>query len=317
MWELELSNKKTYNCFQFLVSSIAKHYGCDYRLMMLELWGFQYTPKDSHARIGDKLGLIWANKLDQRKQLLEHHGLTFIVNSRKRNLLAAIEQKLNAAPVAVYLDSFICPWLPYYRKQHRPHALFLTGKTGEDYAFVDQFIGEHNSNGLVNASFIEKNITSVIEFKRVTPQKEQVQALLLKFIRDWEITGFVQLSAFIQDMGNSLNISLEIGDDPISSKLIMYLKNLADDRVNFIEALNYMEELYSVDIQVVKENLIQLNLAYLRLRAYLIKCSISNHPPQKHHITEELSNIYNREYLVYCKLRIFIQERCVCVEGES
>ena len=125
MWNLERANKEQYNCFQFLISTIAKHFSVDYRLMMLELWGFSYKLSEQSC-IGDKLSLCWNGKLAERNELLGYHNFGFeLIDKDCDNLSQLIDNLLIDSPVAVYIDSFVVPWVPFYQRIHRAHALFI------------------------------------------------------------------------------------------------------------------------------------------------------------------------------------------------
>jgi len=298
MRQLESVNKNTYNCFQFLVATSAKFYDCDYRLTMLELWGFLYE-KEANETIGDRLKLYWNYKTDRRKQLLNKHGLTFDITSANAfDTAELICDKPSNSLIAVYIDSFVCPWIPFYQKIHRPHALFLTDKVSENFVYLDQY-SESSENNEIAVEFVKNHATSKIIFKPIEIRKYNVGDLLLENLTNWKKYGFSHYETFISDMKDALDLSKEIVDDPLASKLIMFIKNLAEDRINFIECIDFIEEISYIGLKTIKKCLIDIASRYEKLRAYIIKCAYSGRGHKIEIISNELDNIYSQEKKIY------------------
>lgn len=307
MWQIQPVYKDTYNCFQFLTASIANFYNCDYRLMMLELWGFAYD-NAVDGIIGDKLKLCWNFRTDRRKHLLNYHGLSFdIIIQQKLNIGQLIYSNLCQCPVAVYVDSYDCPWVPFYQKLHRPHTLFILDKESEEFIFLDQYSSNSTINK-INIEFIESNATSIIIFKiEKRDRNSTMSELIIENLNEWNQCGFSLYESFISDMKNNLKIENEIIDDPVASKLIMYLKNLSEDRINFIEAINLFEEHFSINLNMVKTYLTDIAARYEKLRAYIIKCAFSHRNHKIETIASELDQIYSFERLVYDEIQMLAQ----------
>jgi len=306
MWKIQPVSKETYNCFQFLAATVARFFNCDYRLMMLELWGFLYDEK-SGGTISDKLKLCWNYKTKKRSQLLSFHGLSFeIIASEKINTLQYIYDYFEQSPVAVFIDSFDCPWLPFYRKLHRPHALLITNKEIETFSFLDQYSSK-SSVQEVATGFVESNTANLIVFTR----NENELAFTLRDeiairLDEWEQYGFSHYEKFVSEMKNTLDISTEIYDNPAASKLIMHLKNLAEDRTNFIEALDLFEERLSIDLRPAKSSLCDIATNYEKLRAYIIKCAFSKRTHKPEIVANALDSIYLSEQKVYERIRVLV-----------
>lgn len=308
MWQLQSVNKNTYNCFQFLTATISRFYHCDYRLMMLELWGFMYDDT-IEGLIGDKLKLCWNYKTDRRKKLLNYHGLSFdIIPTQKLEL--DIEQfvceNLLNGPVAIYIDSYNCSWVPFYQKLHRPHAFFIIDKKSDKYIFLDQYSIDNKISEL-DIEFVKSHVTDVIIFKSEKKSHDnEIYDSIIENQKNWEQYGFSHYETFIFEMKNNFDITKEIISDPVASKLIMYLKNLSEDRINFIEAVDLFEEHFSTSLNTVKSYLTDIAARYEKLRAYIIKCAFSHRSHKIETISSELDQIYSFERLIYEKTQMLV-----------
>lgn len=299
MWKVEAVNKGTYNCFQFIVATMAKFFCCEYHMVMLELWGFKYNIK-INGNIGSRLGLCWAGEIDRRKELLQrYHGLQLSITELDGEvILESINKKLTTGPLSVYLDSYECYWLPFYKKQHRLHTVILTDKGSDTYSFIDQY-SDTSLNSELEFTFIETNCKQVVEFNYYPAGIVQDEYLLeiINCINIFERRDTLKnFKAFSQDMKNELSISNEITDnDPIASKLVMYLKNLTDDRINLIEAVGYIESKTGISLGNSKELLYAIAQKYDMLRSYIIKCAFTKRNPDKDRISSKIDEIYESE----------------------
>lgn len=263
--QLPMIKCDTYNCFQFLIVTVAKYYKRDYRLMMLELWGFSYD-KTVDSTIGEKLKLCWSGRTKRRKQLLRYHGIDFNINY-VADTIGFINGNIKKGPIAVFVDSFVCPWVPFYQKMHRSHAFFLLRCDVDSYYVFDQYC--HDTK--INKGFIKNNVISIITFNQNEADLYDIKDKIRENLREWKEYGFSQYAAFVEDMEHSFSTEKEIGEDPTESKLVMHLKNLSEDRLNFIEAVEFFEEAFRGDLSVVKKIFQEISIKYQKLRAYIIK----------------------------------------------
>ena len=118
-------------------------------------------------------------------------------------------------------------------------------------------------------------------------------------MREWKEYGVSQYAAFVEDMEHSFSAEKEIGEDPTESKLVMHLKNLSEDRLNFIEAVEFFEEAFRGDLSVVKKIFQEISIKYQKLRAYIIKYSFLQKALQEEIIAKEMNGIYLLEQNAY------------------
>lgn len=306
MWKVKLRHKDRYNCFQNIIYSMSSFYNVNYQMMMMELWGFKYDHAISGS-IGDRLSLCWLGNLERRKELLEkYHGFGFCYERNEDNLVGQISNNLRVSPVGVYIDSFICDWLPFYKKQHRDHICLLLSEEEDKYTFIDEFCkdGEITS---IDKTLIEKECKGYVTFYK--KQHKEVNNSyyvddISKLVSMYKDNNMIeQYEKFIYEMVNMLDLSIEVpgNNDPVQSKLIMYLKNISDDRVNFIEALEFIESNTDLILVEPKEHLLTISKGFEKLRLYLIKCCFTKKKPDLSKISFELNKIIELEMsiLVY------------------
>ncbi len=301
--KLPVINNTTYNCFQYLIVTVAKYYNCDYRLMMLELWGFSYD-STVDSTIGDRLRLCWSGNINERKRLLWYHGLGFNINhTTEANKFIYLNSK--EGPIAVFADSFECSWVPFYQKMHRSHAFFVFECDEDGYYVWDQYC----QGKIISKDFIENNTTSIITFFQCQADKFNIINEMKERINKWAQSGFEQYRMFIDDMKNNFILEEEINEDPTESKLVMHLKNISEDRLNFLETICLFEEYFLLDLNDVKVLLHDISVGYQKFRAYIIKFAFLHKTPTKKIITEELNRIYTLEHRVYDRVKEVIEEK--------
>lgn len=301
-----MNNEKNLNCFQFLAVKSAEAFGCDYRLMMLELWGFEYDISTPPI-IGNRLGLCWKSKLENRRNLLNYHNISFDIYDFNTNILKALlTKKTDNQMIAVYIDSYNCPWLPFYMNIHRSHAFFITYIGNNSYIIFDQY-----SNGLkIDETFLINNADKIIVFfKQYCQKKNDIMDFLSDSIKKWEDKYFSDYRQFAFDMKNILDIKKEIPDEPISSNLIMYLKNLSEDRINFIETISLIENVYGFDLSYLKCVLASISEEYNKIRLHLVKMSYLSKIHSLDKITKSVNKILELEHSVYYNIKSIIIEK--------
>ena len=155
-----------------------------------------------------------------------------------------------------------------------------------------------------DVAFVLSNAQDIVVFKRCTYGfgNFDLRHFIDRYAKRWEKECFAQLEAFAWDMSNALDLDKEIGEDPVSSRLIAYLKNLADDHENLIEAVNLLQEVFQCNLANVNENLTFISTKYRKIRAHLIKCGFAKKGANTDLIGSELNQIINAEHEIYKQL---------------
>lgn len=299
MWSLNPIENKNYSCFHYGVASLASFYQCDYQMSMLELWGFKYDNRSSS--IGQGLDLCWIDEVDRRRRLLnKFHGLDFHISANiDGDVIKFIDEKLKIAPLIVYVDSYDCCWLPFYKNQHLVHTIIIVGKHLEGYRFIDQYLVSI-SNNVVEGSFIAEHYQKIVIFNYFQKPALEPEDYLneLKNCVDLyrQNNSLIQYEDFFNDIKNKFDIAKEIPyKDPLGSELVMKLKYIGEDRVNLIEALNYINQYIGISHQKCNEILFSISQKYEKLRAYMIKSVFTNKLIDSVRVQDEVQNLFHLE----------------------
>lgn len=285
---------------QNLIAAVAHNGNRDYRMMMLELWGFRY--EKSNQNFGERLGLSWSGNLDyRRKLLLDFHGIS-MEWKYKISDIQDLGSYVENNPVAFYTDSYDCEWLPFYHKQHRSHLCNIVSVEDNICYCQDEY--------LLGSDFVEFNKQSIMENQvlvfeyKAQPSiyakdiKEEVYNRIMEYERDDTINHIVQ---FAEDFVNEFNIMREVteGEDIIASKLIMYLKNLGDDRSNLCQFFEFCNNYMSFDCSSIKNILLELSKQYYLIRNNIVKVYFSKNFYDKKHVANSMKIICKLEEQVY------------------
>lgn len=283
VFRLTLANNMEYSCFHFGLSRMAEYYNRDYEMTFLELWGFFYEEgkKGIEKRtIGERLRPSWFDNQVRRKYLLEkYHQLTYeVLVIKGEDDMASIASYLQEKPLVAYIDTFDCPWLPYYHKQHCEHSIVIEKNENGIYRFYDQychcgeydFLTEENIYEYCKKIFIFSTILQkdllvqkedyLIELKNTMELFENSKALdrILEFSRD-----MLELH-LINEIPNSA---------PEASILLRELKFLSQDRHNMILGICYIETKIGEHnlLDAIKMQLEVVSKRYEALRSNIMK----------------------------------------------
>lgn len=136
-------HNNTYNCVQDIVYTLSRFYQCDYQMLLLESWGFQYN--ESAGRLSTRLKFAWEGNFKRREYLLsKFHGISFVYDSNDISYLDKMNSYLEQERIGIYWDSFYCKWLPSYQKMHGGHLCLVTDYDGENLFCIDQFSKRSN-----------------------------------------------------------------------------------------------------------------------------------------------------------------------------
>lgn len=270
---LEIEKKNTYNCFQNLIAAIAKYYQTDFRMMMLELWGFVYNREFSF--FGDRMGLIWNGNLNYRRKLLSiFHGIDFD-RCTSISEIDNIHNVVNVNPVAFYLDSFECDWLPFFHKQHRSHLCNIVKVDAKYYYCQDEYLSKGTYKRFTIHG-IERMSKGFLIFRKKQGNlnvKKHIKGAINDAIDKYDKEQCLKnLDLFIHDFLEEFDLSQEVkGNNVVESKTIMYLKCLGEDKKNMFEFFEYLSDVLRLDITKARFYLYEQSKIMLNIRNYLIK----------------------------------------------
>jgi len=277
---LQPYNKETYSCVQDMVYTISKFYECDYQMLLLESWGFKYDNKQN--KLSERLKFAWQGDLSRREYLLsKYHGILFKYK-HEQSYMNNIFNYIDETRLGVYWDTFDCEWLPSYKKAHGGHFCIVTNYDDNYVYCIDQF-SKCCNDIVVPVRLLSCNKGFIVIKKNTHSDEYKVSEYideLSKTAKDFKDKGCLdQCKMFLCDIQNKdmLYDELFVNDDPNSSKFLLQLKYIANDKLNFIEVLNYIEERTALRLDESINILFDLNQQYNRLRMMVMKCIIARH----------------------------------------
>lgn len=277
---LQPYHKETYSCVQDMVYTISKFYECDYQMLLLESWGFKYDNRKK--KLSECLKFAWEGDLSRREYLLSKYHDILFKYKHEQSYMKNIFNYIDEIRLGVYWDTFDCAWLPSYRKTHGGHFCIVTDYD-DDYIYcIDQF-SRHCNDIVIPINHLACNDGFVVIEKKAHQcecKSDKYIEELSKAANDFKDKGCLeQCRMFALDMQKEdmLYDELFANDDPNSSKFLLQLKYIANDKLNFIEVLDYIEERTALRLDESKSILYDLNRQYNRLRMMIVKCIITGH----------------------------------------
>lgn len=115
----------SYTCIEDIIACVANYWKRAHVLMFSEVWNFRYDPMEGKLLpFGDR---IRTNK-GNYGAYTRYHGLSIEHTGEMKygSLMPLIKDNLaDNRPVAIYIDSYWCPWNEAYQKHHFPHYCLI------------------------------------------------------------------------------------------------------------------------------------------------------------------------------------------------
>lgn len=120
-----LTDSKVFNCLASTMATLCREQELDFELMLLGDWKFSFG-KYNGSRIG---GLVHKNQPDYYDLLLKYHNIK--VTERQISDLKEFKEQFKM-PIAekgfaIVYDTFYCPWVYNYQKEHQKHYSLALG----------------------------------------------------------------------------------------------------------------------------------------------------------------------------------------------
>lgn len=286
-----ISNEKTeISCFHYSLKLLSKYYDFDYSMIFLELLGFKYN-SDSNLLLGENLDLCWIKNEERRRYILKrYHGIEYEIIDRG---IMDINDMITEEPVIAYFDSFYCTWLPFFEKQHFNHSI-LVWRDNNNILFSDQF----SKNQILDEHFITKNLLKVIKIKsinkRIVNERKEYLKEINKSIRYYfNINSVKNYLDFLKDLKRKFVVSNEINfSNPLSSKFLMQMKFIGEDRYNITKSLEYIESKTGVSLKKTIHFFIEVSKLYEETRFYILKCGYANKSIDDNYVYNQIKKAF-------------------------
>jgi hypothetical protein len=285
MIDIKPVRNDNYNCFQTVVATLATFWRRDYELIFSDQWGFQFkVPFESNnQRIGELLMPGW--KGETKEILNRYHGMeiTWHINVHYSYAINKLQEELLVTrPIAIYIDSYLCPWSPAFNKYHTDHFFLVVGINVEsmDLICVDPYYS--NNVEFLSEEIYKDNIHKFCTFSvKDHDSKINWRELLLSYIpqsqstlqRD-NIDPFTMMRSFANEIMHNLDINMELEDnyDMLGVPLLRQLKEIENARYNFSSTLKYISHKFSdTDINAISQQIHEAGETWYKIRLMIMK----------------------------------------------
>ena len=278
MKEIVPYHKKTYNCVHDMIYTLSKFFDCDYQMLLLETLGIKYS--EAGKKISDRLDFV-IDGIQHREYILKKfHGIGYVHNEKNGISFYDLNKFIDEKRIGVYWDTFDCEWLPSYRKFHGTHFCLVTDCDDEYIYCIDQFskccsdlkISKDQfclNHGTVTIYKETGNFSSVLDYVNE----------LTRTIESYKNKKCLEnICNYLSDIQNISLLVQEIDTDVKASKFLFQLKHISDDKINFCEVLDYIQNIAKVDFEDSQKMLLDIHRDYEQLRAIIMRGMISRRP---------------------------------------
>lgn len=198
-------------------------------------------------------------------------------------------------PVACHIDSFWLEWASNFGTVHYNHVILLLSVDEEKKYFtcIDPYFSRKEkiiSFEKIIGKVSQCDIFELHEVEKQQPSSEYILDIALYHLFQKNETAFERIRHFANDMNELFDLSLEYNENiPFnSSTLMIELKNIRGQRINFARTLRYLaEKEKNIEISNCAQRLDEISLLWKRLNYILVKQSMKGS-------TKEIKqNIYN------------------------
>lgn len=304
-WDIRPNNCIFSDCFDSLVAAVTEYYSYDSILLKLGCFSPQFISIDKlqekflHDKINRGVSIYGTAQ--------ELYGMRIeYLSFDSENIHKIINKELSENIISVEMDPYYCEWSDFYQKSHWMHDIIIVDilKSQKMYQCVDIY---YPTNKYIYISFSKMEELCDELFiihinKKVTPSIKEIASYMKRYIYISPIDSYVQenilIQLFIKDLKNE---NLGEVQNLRSSILLIKLTWIAEDKINFLEGLKYLEDLYDLKgifSEMYKPLDILVNKIII-LKNNIIKFSISGQIP---HV------------FVECLLKDIIQLNDICLE---
>lgn len=284
MFEMEIRHENSRHCLEDILDTVAYWWGRESILMFEHSMGFIYEQQES-GLLGKAINSGWT---DTDLGAFEHyHGIYLekTESSRQGQIWAVIECEINKNnPVALYIDSYYCPWTPTYKKYHNLHCCIVIGaENGVKLYCIDPYVSRKVETILWN-DFVEGS-KGYMKFRLgdclddlINPE-QIIQGGLDHMMGRLRITNtFDAIRSFAGVVEKKLDITLETEgysmDDMRHVHLFIRLIHVSNGRYNYAKLLKYLAERFDkVQFLTVFENLLHVGDDWRKVVGLLSKAA--------------------------------------------
>lgn len=298
MWNINLDNPEGSFCFDSMMLALLKHYGLESKLYLLKKYYSSYI--SGSGLLAERLKI--SDETVSVKVLRELIGVELKYREKKdiSDIYSFLVSELEKYPVGVFADPFYCSWTPLYNKAHFNHYFLILHIDNRSRHCTCGDI-YYPGTGLISIPVDEllelgKWFVSAEPGPPPDLTKEAVFSVMNEtiFIDHEEAINEERLT-FMKLLEENFDISAEIGDisNADTSKLLLKLKIIAEDKYSFIQGLQYVEKKFGPSgFQNVCTDILASADKFEFLKGFLIKSTIKNRLDMDK-LKQIINNIYD------------------------
>lgn len=251
MWNLVASEQFSSNCYDFLVSSLLNYLGYDYYAYYSKYIYFDYyNPEEvdfsNHLDHHSRLNL---NSSTNDLIILKEIYNIYVDFRRKESiekLVNAVSNEIEKGPVGITIDPFYCHWSPFFNKVHYSHALLIVDI---DYDNRQYFCYDlhFSTAGYAKVGFedLEMHYDCMFVFYLDNAKTVNIDNMLrfIKNVLKYSDEETIRLNK--KELFDYLtkNDRKKLFPDTFeTSKILICLEQIAQDKMNSIHAFKYIEK---------------------------------------------------------------------------
>lgn len=303
MWNIDLKDmNQNISCYDSIIEMLLKSFNYEYQFLKLKNFSLHHF-----ERTKDEQGVI--TRGIQNNNIIENvfkMKNSIIIKDNINNVSEFISDKLKLSPVGLFVDAYNCPWTLFYNKQHIKHFLLIVAyEENKTYCCLDNYYPQKGNINLSNNE-IEKILDEVLLFN-LNKEEINYEDTVKQFVKEYikipnESSFYDEMQDMIEYVSNLSPADIGTIENINTSFIIIKLKWIAEDKLEFISGLKYYEDRYNVlnltNIYLVLEKIAnEVNL----LKAALIRYAIT-HVISKNKLKNYITNIYENNYKVCVEL---------------
>lgn len=302
MWTVEFLETASSNCVDNMMASMTRLMCEHHQLYNIKYFYLKYfyssrktiSRTSSYEFIDNVLGMKFEN---------------IKIKDLDINLGEAINANINISPVGVMLDPYDCYWSPFYKKNHWYHMVLILDINGNDKNLTC-FDAYYPTMGYISIPLNDleaiANRIVTFEFKHPTHNYVDLSIEYIKnAIKNYDTKSseseMADFSDFIKNEVKPTEISQD--GDFTTSKLLIQLSWVVEDRNNFISGLRYLENLSGKHIFDKVYPLLEHSYKqFMLLKTILMKYSVTQKMNNKK-IDSIIQDIYRTDMLIIFNLQ--------------
>ncbi|HDR3523482.1 BtrH N-terminal domain-containing protein (plasmid) [Bacillus cereus] len=298
-------------CFEHPIANIINYYNRDYTMMFETCWNFSENILLNYEGVHSSCELGW---LIENVEL--NTGISFKVkealdfNLICKEIVFELEQ---GRPVIAYVNTYWCPWLLAYQKNHTPHYILIVGIDidRQEFYCIDMMSTSMEVLPFINFNKGMKEYFTFDILDKPRISKQEIYNNLMKAIDridgTYQYNMFANMAIFTDKIRRGFDIKSEIkGYDPYKfAPIFTWLKGIGTARKKFTYVLNFIDK--NNEIKLFSEFTESFHLVYNKwthIILMLFKAVYSSNPQKLYGtLANKLDDIRIQEEKISYKLK--------------